>query len=160
MSVTITNTLTRGFDKYILKTGIGQDKAAGAHKKAAVALALQLLNWTINGSARVNVTPPIKDGILRGSGSAFVGGEFVGDTKKDYIAGTPNTSYGDTNPNDITVGFNTSYAAKLHETNWTPGPASEQAGDVGNKFLEKHIEADGQDLTKLYAAIFKKETKA
>ena len=158
MSVTITNTLSKGFDKYILKTGIGQPKASGAHKKASVALALQLLNWTINGSARVNVTPPIKDGVLRGSGSAFVGGDLIGDTKTQYPHGTPNTSYNKTDPNDITVGFNTAYAARLHETDWTPGPASEQAGDVGNKFLEKHIEHDGPDLLKLYAAIFKKES--
>jgi len=157
--ISFTNTMSGGFKSYEMKSGIGAPTSMGADKKAKVAMALQLLNWTINGSGRVNVTPPIKDGILRGSGSAFVCGELIGDTKTNYPSGMPNTSYSNQDPEEIVVGFNTAYAARMHETNWTPGPASVQAGDVGNKFLEKHMNADGKDLLALYAAIVRKEMR-
>lgn len=148
--------LNAGVKNFFAKAGIAPDKSTGADFKAKAKVGLQLLNWTLNGSSRESVVPPIKDGILRGSGSVFVGSELVGDSKSGYPNGTPNASY--TGHKDIiTIGFNTSYAEKMHETSWNPGPVSMQSGDTGNKFIEKHLRADGKDLLKLYATFFKQE---
>jgi hypothetical protein len=117
---------------------------------------VQLLNYTLNGSPRVSVVPPILDGILRSSGSVFVGGKLVG-TSPMVGKGTPNTSLSESNPNVITVGFNTGYAARMENDNWTPGPVSQQSGDVGNKFLKQHIDGDMEALSKLYSILAQKE---
>jgi hypothetical protein len=83
-------------------------------------MALQLLNNCINGSSSETVRPPVLTGLLRASGKY----EIEGDT--------------------IWVGFDTVYAARQHE-NLTPagdfdlGVRSQQAGNVGGKFLEKHL---------------------
>jgi len=58
----------------------------------------------------------------------------------------------------ITVGFNTPYAARMHEVEFQPGPISKQAGNVGTKYIEKHLKADGNELIELGAAIIKKES--
>ena len=97
----------------------------------------------------------------------FVGTTFVGDTKANYPNGKPNTSYTEGNKDDITIGLNTAYAARLHETQWTAGgkrPSSQSIknpgmlGNVGNKFIEKHLKADGNDLIGFYADMVKKES--
>lgn len=139
-----------------------------ADKEAKIAVAFQLLNWTVNGSERENVKPPIMEGILRSSGSVFVGGQLIHTTADLYPEGTPATSYSEKSDDVITIGFNTAYAARMHETSWTPGgePPSKQAianpamlAGVGNKFIEKHLIADGPDLLKMYANILKKAIK-
>ena len=155
--LTIKNELSRGLKRYFNLAGIERGKTSGADKQAKIVVALSLLNWTVNGSINEPVVPPILTGTLRGSGSVFVGSELIHTTKGEYAQGTPNLSHND-DINVITVGFNTSYAVKMHETDWEPGTYSEQSGDVGNKFLERHLIADGKDLIKLYAKILKKET--
>jgi len=151
--VVISDTLSSGFKKYF---AIHKK----IHPKAAAAVGLQLINNIVNGSPKETVTPPILTGHLRASGSVFVGSQLVGDTRSQPASGnpgTPNLSHSD-NENTITVGFDTPYAAWLHENTWTPGPVSRQSGDVGNKYIEKHLQKDGEELIKLYADIQKKAT--
>jgi len=164
--LTIKNTLTKGLRRYFNLAGIEKGRTSGADKQAKIVVASSLLNWTVNGSINEPVVPPIMTGQLRGSGSVFVGSELIHTTKGEYAQGTPNLSHND-NVNVITVGFNTSYAVKMHETKWIAGgkiPSKQVKnnpniiGDVGNKFLERHLIADGKDLIKLYAKILKKET--
>jgi len=154
-----TSSLELGIKQFFAKAGISKGQPAGADLKARQKVGLQLLNWTLEGSAHEKVVPPILDGILRGSGSVFVGSKIVGTSVSKYPHGTPNRSY--TGHRDlITIGFNTIYAAKLHEKEWNPGPVSKQSGDTGNKYIEKHLIADGKDLVKLYAEFMKKDISA
>lgn len=152
-----TKSLELGIKQFFAKAGISKKQPVGADLRARQKVGIQLLNWTLEGSAHEKVVPPILDGILRGSGSVFVGSKMVG-TSKDYPNGTPNRSYL-AHRDVITIGFNTAYAAKLHEKEWNPGPVSQQSGDTGNKYIEKHLIADGEDLVKLYADFFKKEVE-
>ena len=94
-----------------------------------------------------------------------MGNKHVGDAKNKYPKGTPAGSY-DGKPDTITIGFNTSYAARMHESNWTPGGQKPSrvaqnipglTGDVGNKFIQKHLQADGKALVQMYAILLKKE---
>jgi hypothetical protein len=117
---------------------------------AKVKMALQLLNWIVNGKAP---SPPILEGTLRGSGSCFVGNKHIG-SLPSYDNREANTSHSAPS-NTITVGFNVSYAAKMHETDWSPGPVSRKDPKVGNKFIEKHLQSDGDDLMKMAAIILK-----
>jgi hypothetical protein len=124
---------------------------------------LQLLNWIANGSSRSAVVPPIKLGILRGSGSVFVGTELVGVSEDPSNGqGTPNTSYSGRNfPNVITVGYNTAYASYVHEGlppagNLNLGEQSLISGDVQGQFITAHLMADGKASTKFYATLLKK----
>ena len=66
---------------------------------------------------------PLDEGTLKGSGSVFVDGELIG-TSEQFAAGnpkakpTPATEYAEhlaSNQLKATVGFNTPYAARLHE---------------------------------------------
>ena len=151
--------LTKGLNIYFKKVGIGKT-SAGADKKGKTAMGLQLINFIINGSSAEGVTPPILYGILRASGSVFVGSEFVGGNNLWPVTegeATPNTSYSSSDDN-VTIGFNTAYATKLHETDWIPGQTSEQSGDTGNKFVEKHLKSDGKVLLGLYSDIIKQES--
>jgi len=143
------------------------DNSPGVDQTAKIKLGLQLLNWVVNGSSNESVVPPIMHGILRGSGTVFVGSKKVGDMKNEYREGTPASSYSG-KKGVITIGFNTAYAARLHEINFVPGGKipSKQAqrnpsmlGDVGNKFVERHLKADGKALLKMYAAVIKRLMK-
>lgn len=161
LRVDFTDNLTSGLENYFKKAGISRSGTNGADKAAKTKVGLQLLNWVVNGSPKEPVVPPIYWGVLRSSGSAFVGSEFVGGT--NFL---PVISPGQVvlnkilreKPNTITIGFNTAYATRMHETNWMPGERSLQSGDVGNKFVEKHLKSDKEDLMAFYAVIFKKET--
>lgn len=137
------------FDKYFKKFS---KEDLESRKKVG----LQALNWIVNGSPKESVVPPILTGLLRGSGSIFVGSKYVGTIggKK----GKPNKSHTE-KEGVITVGFDTAYAARMHEGVWNPGPVSKQSGDVGNKFIEKHLKADKKEYTKFYAALQKKNVK-
>ena len=149
----------------LLETKLSINKSTGIDFKAKQKIALQLLNWSINGSSNESVVPPILTGQLRGSGTVFVGNKHVGDAKNKYPDGTPAGSY-DGKPDTITIGFNTAYAARMHESNWTPGGQKPSrvaqnipglTGDVGNKFIQKHLQADGKALVQMYAILLKKE---
>lgn len=163
----IKDTLTPGLKAYFKKAGVGASgDRSTADFKARQAVGLQLLNFTVNGSSGETVVPPIRWGVLRGSGSAFVDNVMIGDTKGTYPDGTPNKEYR-SHKGGLSVGFNTAYAARMHETKWVPGgkvPSKQSTrnpgilANVGNKFLEKHLKADGKVLLGLYSDIFKKET--
>lgn len=157
LQVRITDTLRPGVKKYFKKAGIGR-QSKGADMKAKTVMGLTAINFIVNGSPGEPVVPPIMHGILRASGSVFVGSKFVGGNN---LTGAPrsesNTSH--SAPDSVvTIGFNTAYALKMHETDWMPGPVSVQSGDVGNKFVEKHLKADKEIYLETYAKIFKRET--
>lgn len=168
--VITSDTLTPRMKAYFKKAGVGvSGDSATADFKARQKVMLQLLNFVVNGSSNERVKPPIRFGVLRASGSAFVDDVLVGDTKSSGHDGTPNTQY--TSPKGGgSIGFNTAYAAHLHEDkNWVPGgePPSAQAQrnpglveDVGYKYVEKHLQADREVLLQFYAVMFKKETGA
>lgn len=161
--VQFTNTLTKGMEKYFKKVGISENKTSAADKLAKTEIGLQLINWIVNGSSSEPVVPPILWGNLRAAGSVFVGSEFVGGNNlykvkkptKPIDENIQNTSH-NAPISTVTIGFNTSYATKMHETKWNPGPASEKSGDTGNKFVEKHLKSDGKALIKMYAETLKK----
>lgn len=162
------DTLTPGLKAFFKKAGVtgqlNKDQST-ADFKARQAMGLQLIHFVNNGSSQESVRPPIRTGVLRGSGSVFVDGVLVGDTKGNYKNGTPNESYS-AKAGDITIGFNTAYAARWHENPFTPGgkvPSKISAknpamlANVGMKYVEQHLKADQKVLWTLYAAIFKKE---
>lgn len=138
------STLNKGIERYNKKVGF--NGIGGADFKARKDVGLALLNLSVNSPP----APPIDMGILRGSGSVFTGNTLIGDTKGLYSNGKPNREY-QGKPNEITIGYNTAYAARMHETNWKPGTQSKAAGNVGNKWLKKHLEKDGKNLLALYA---------
>jgi hypothetical protein len=129
-------------------------------------VALQLLNFVDNGSSNCSVVPPKRDGQLRASGSVFVGSDLI----KAHPGGTAATDHNESDDMTVTIGFNTPYAARMHEhleQSGTPDPIvgrvlhqgaiSRQSGDVDAKFLEKHIELDGPTLIEMYANIIKEK---
>lgn len=138
-------------------------KSPEAFNKAFTVGAIAMLDWMTTGSRNSSKTPPIRFGVLRGSGSAFVGSKNVKVNPQDVRKGTkerptPAKSY--SAPKDvITWAFNTEYAAEMHEVKKNPGKFSLQAGDAnpGNKWIEAHIEKDREDLIKTIGLRFKKE---
>lgn len=157
----ITDSVTDGLNKFFKKID------PEAREKALKAWALQLINITVTGQGNSSSRPPIRKGRLRGSGSAFVGSKFVGDTTFFGKDGTPATNYAEKNKDTITVGFNTPYAAAQHENllpkgkkKWVPGGKDGKgaaiSGGVEGKFLENHLKADKEDLLKLYNQIYRK----
>jgi hypothetical protein len=156
------NTMTDRLIKY--KKRLNLNGKPGVDYNAKVKMGLQLLNWSVNGSSNSSKVPPIMTGQLRGSGTVFVGKDNIGDMRHKYREGTPAKTY-DNKPNTITIGFNTIYAARLHEEVWVPGgkipskAAKNNPGitaDVGNKWVEDHLKADSKSLTKMYALITKR----
>lgn len=149
----------------IVQNSLGAGTAAyelasmSAQFKGLAALGLQLINNVVNGSPAEPVVPPVLTGLLRSSGSVFVGNKLIGTTPGQ---GTPSLT-NSAPKNVVTVGFNTDYAAKMHEKlapagPLQPGPFSTQSGDVGGKFIEKHLAADADEIFGLYAKVFKKES--
>jgi len=128
-----------------------ETKTSKSHNIAAKKVGLQLLNYIVNGSPSEGVTPPILTGTLRGSASVFLGNELV----QQGPNGPPSTS--GNKKDTIRIIFNVPYAARMHEERWNPGPVSQQAGNVGNKFISKHVDGDKTDLMKMYAKLIKKE---
>ncbi len=124
-------------------------------KKALERPALQMLTWMNTGSPRESATPPIRTGVLRGSGSAFVGGKLVGSTPAK-AGGTPARS-SEARDLDVHWVFNTEYAAKMHEWDGGWGKFTQQSIDGGNKWMEKHVIADRDAFTKLVARDFQKQ---
>lgn len=160
----ITDTLSAGLQNFF------SDVDPKARNKGLMAMGLQLINNAVNGSPNESVRAPFRDGRLRGSGSVFVGSKKVGDTLFLGKEGTPAQSYAEANKNIVTVGFNTPYAARLHEElipagSSVPGGAKKRdqkrtaanIADVGGKYLEKHLKADRKEIMKLYKDVYKKE---
>lgn len=159
MGFVVISTLPQGIAAYRKKLGLNEGD--GVDFKAKSQCALQLLDWCNNGSANDSVVPPILTGNLRGSASVFVGSVLIQTTRGEYPEGHPLMAYGSSKATAITLVYNCAYAAWLHEnpmgTAWHPGPVSEQSGDVGDKWVERHLKADGKDLVAMYALIVKEE---
>lgn len=151
------NTLKLGLQRY--QKLVDMNGLHGVDFQARKQVALQFLNWCNQGSANDPTVPPIDTGNLRGSASVFVGAVLIQTTRGEYGIGTPALSYNGAY-NIITVVWDAAYAAKMHEDNWNPGEISTQSGNVGNKWAERHMAADGPDLMAMYAALLKKGTGA
>jgi len=126
-------------------------------KEAQKRGAIQFLNWANNGSAKSSKKPPIRWGVLRGSSSAFVGGDLV--MKFPYVVRegmvTPAENYSGKDL-VITWCWNTDYAAKMHEHKGGWGKFTLQDGNAGNKWIEEHLQADKEDLMKVIGEEFKR----
>lgn len=142
------NTLSPGL-KNLIKV------STDVRNRALTKAGLQGLNWMVNGSPKLSLVPPVLTGALRGSGSVFVGNKFITATPDKSGEGTPATSH-NAKPNVITWGFNTAYAARIHESNWNPGAVSQTAGNVGNKWIRKHLKADKELLFEFIAKEYRK----
>ena len=123
-------------------------------KKAIGKAGVQLLNWATLGSPNLPLRAPVLRGILIGSGSVHVGGKHIASFSQG--TGTPNTGTTRLREKEftLTIAYNTIYAEKLHNGEWSPGPVSVQAGNVGNKWLEEHMRADRIDTMKLVATFY------
>ena len=151
-----------------IKSNIKLDKFKNVSKKsmnnALEKGSIQMLTWANNGSPKESATPPIRWGVLRGSSSAFVGDKstyvFPQDVSQEATEdATPAISYKG-NESTITIVYNVNYAFKMHEEkgkSWEQlGPFSEQAKNVSDKWLEKHLAADKDILFEMIAKIVKK----
>ena len=133
-----------------------------AFKESAKIGAIQFLNWCNNGSMKESRKPPIRWGVLRGSSSAFVGNDLVVIYDQVIKPGapeepTPAETYSGKDM-VLTWAWNVDYATKMHETKWNPGEFSKQDGNTGNKWVEKHLRADKDDLIAVIGIEFKKRT--
>lgn len=154
----VKNNITEKTKKYL--KGIGMETTSGADFKAKKAVSIQALKWVVEGSPNVSRIPPVDTGALWASGTGFVGSVLTATLSLPVSTpgvATPNKSYNG-KMNKITIGFNTPYAARWHEVDFNPGEISDNAGDVGTKYLEKHIQGDAIAYTKLYAEKLKKES--
>lgn len=126
-------------------------------EKALEKASLQFLTWCNNGSTKETRKPPIAKGFLRGSSSAFVGNKLVG-----VFQGQDNSMANKSHSaptGQATFGWNAEYATKMHETEYALGSVSEQDGDAGNKWLEKHLQADKEDFMALITKFVKEGLK-
>ena len=119
-----------------------------AQKKAAI----QMLDWMSSGSMASEAAPPIRTGILASSGSVFYKNQNLA-VSKDISSGqgTPNRQF---NSKNITWGFNTDYATKMHEDkNLNPGPYSMRNANrhPGNQWVLEHLQKDKDNYSKLIA---------
>jgi len=123
--------------------------------EAKTIVAIQMLTYMNIGSPNTNAKPPIRWGVLRGSSTAFVGNRLVGtfSPTADKI-----TSYSGSK-DEITIVFNTSYAAKMHEWDGGWGKFTLNDTGAGAKWVEKHINADGPLLLSLFAEEVKKRSR-
>jgi len=122
-------------------------KSPEAFNKACKVGVVQFLTWCNTGSKGSSKKPPIRWGVLRGSGSGFVGNELVVIFEIPIKAGraTPAKSHS-AKPTTMTWCWNTDYAAKMHEWTGGWGPFTLQDGNAGNQWLAEHLRADAQAL--------------
>ena len=147
--------ITKDIGKLIKKQS---DKAMNDGLNVA---AIAMLDWFNNGSPNSSATPPIRFGVLRASSSAFVKGVIAKVNPQNVRSGadespTPARS-GSSKSKDIEIVWNTPYAAVMHEDHYNPGPFSEQAGNAGRKWGEKHLASDGPLIAAEIAREMKKD---
>ena len=97
-------------------------------------------------------TVPIDEGTLRGSGSIFVGNKLIGTSESlSKKSGTPNRDYSFTGNGIVgTVGFNTPYAARWHETD-----ANFRETSSGKWYLIDKMKRFKNDYMKIIADVIK-----
>jgi hypothetical protein len=135
-------------------------KSPGEFRKAQEKATIQLLTWMNMGSPGTSAKPPIRFGVLRGSSSAFVGSSKLKDFSITIKPGSKETispagSYSAPD-GTTTIVYNTDYAAKMHEWEGTWGDFTIQDGDAGNKWIEKHLQADKDLFMKVIGIEVKK----
>lgn len=135
-------------------------KSPAEFRKAQEKATIQLLTWMNNGSPGTSAKPPIRFGVLRGSSSAFVGSNKLKDFSITIKPGgketiSPAGSYSAPDNTSIIV-YNTDYAAKMHEWEGNWGDFTVQDGDAGNKWIEKHLQADKDLFMKVIGLEVKK----
>ena len=138
-------------------------KKSPEHFKTAMSKgAIQFLNWANTGSRGDSRKPPIRWGVLRGSSSAFLDGKLlsiypqaIGAEADEKPTPARSAPQGGSSPT-ATWAWNTDYATKMHEWMGTFGEATQRDGDAGNKWLERHLQADKDNLFKMIATEFKK----
>lgn len=122
--------------------------------------ATQFLTWANTGQGPSSAKPPIRFGILRGSSSAFVGGKLVEVYPQNIKPGSgesPTPAKTHSAPDtQVTWVWNTDYAKKMHEWQGGWGEFTRQDGDAGNKWLEKHLQADKNALFEVIGKEYKK----
>lgn len=150
----VKDTLTPGLTKFF------KVDAPKAIDICMLKIGLQLLNNCNNGSPQDPTVPPKDTGALRSSASVFLDDKLIGIAP--YVGGeaTPAKSFPvqlKSGEHIVTIVYNTAYAAKLHETEWNLGEGSVRAGNVGNFWIKKHLDADGKELIKFFGILLKKE---
>ncbi len=139
-----------------ISVGRIKNVSAEAFKSGQLKAAIQMLDWMSSGSMGSQAAPPIRTGVLASSGSAFYKKQNIG-VSPDIAGGkgTPNKSF---NSRNITWGFDTDYAKKLHEEKLNPGPLSKRNPNrqPGNQWLTEHLQKDKDNYMKLVAKFAKK----
>lgn len=120
-----------------------------------------MLTWMNNGSSNESRKPPIRWGVLRGSSTVFIGNKLVETYKSQIKPGAPDkptpAKSHSAPPLNLTWVWNTDYATRMHEWTGNWGPFTQQDGDAGNKWVEKHLEADRNALIEMTKTEFQKE---
>ena len=143
---------------FTVKSTIDVSKMEG-HKLFPIAqekAALSMMDWMSSGSMASQAAPPILSGVLASSGSVFYKKQNIG-VSPDISGGkgTPNKAF---NSRNITWGFNTDYAKRLHEEKLNPGPYSMRNPNrhPGNQWVTTHLQKDKNNYTKLVAKFARK----
>lgn len=125
-------------------------KSPGAFNKASKVGVVQFLTWCNTGSKGSSKKPPIRWGVLRGSGSGFVGNELVAIFEIPIKAGSPEQATPARShvaaPTTMTWCWNTDYAAKMHEWTGGWGQFTIDDGNAGSQWLAEHLRTDAQAL--------------
>jgi hypothetical protein len=131
-------------------------KSPTAFRKAQEIAGLQMLTWMNDGSSVCPAKPPIDWGVLRGSGSVFVGKDLVGVALNAPSGSTPEKAWNAAISTTTWI-YNTAYAARMHEHDGDWGAKTKADPGAGNKWIEKHLSADKENYLQLIAQVFKKE---
>lgn len=140
---------TKAFTKKL--TQLTKQATPKAIKKGMGQATLQVLNDAIEEQPTV----PLREGTLRGSGSAFVNNELAHTTEaKGDGSGTPATDANEAvKPTEYVglIGFNTPYAARLHEN---PDYKFKEPGS-GAKYLESKLSRFRKTYMRIIARVLK-----
>lgn len=113
----------------------------------------------LNDATQELPTVPLRTDFLRGSGSVFVNGELVGTSAQgEGSPATEDENRGDDAKIVCRVGFNTAYAAVMHEGRWETGPLAgkeiqnySEPGS-GKYYLSRPLEENGEEYIRNAAA--------
>ena len=154
--------------EFNIEDGIKKElgKVSGAHLQGAYRgvrrAGLQQLTWIVQGSPKINKTPPIKTAFLRSAGQVLVNGVPAYTAFAQGLAvaqkQAKKVSQGKKKPNtyNFEIVFNARYAAKMEKGGYKLGEKSITAGNAGPKFLESHMAGDKEMILQGIADFIKK----